>query len=830
MKKFLNLIMLVTAAALSAVSCTQKEDAMSDEVNAFVSFSLSGAAVVPQTDNMAAAPDECAVNHLWGLIFRSNIFVKAVSIERNGNTYYFKMDEAGDYTMFLVANADPDMLAEWQQLIPGESTVVDFTSIPITPDSGEEGAVLMLSDEVALSVADGDEELGDISVHRPALRIDKINAVENLSVDALILRDAVVRRTVSGYGDIGRETLKFGPFNSGASFETPDSNTSLTWIFPDEETEMIVSYTWNGVRDSVILSASGKHLAEDMIWGVRLYETDTLVVEEIVAEMQTGYEAGIERPVKDYVIGFFYEDLSYNNYMSEVTAKDNELNVSSVYAAIFTKGLLYSFTEAERISSTMFQVHVGESGSYSMILIANPDDTLVEHMTALKEGEAVVDDVMKTVVSAPVEAGSSLVMVSDEYWFYADNEGWNWQTDGVILNRLVSRIDIVNAVEGLEITDVVFRNMAASGTVGENFVELPSSLEDRTYTSFEGKGAYPGYLIFDGMIYSYENISSENPPSLIIDYTLNGKSGSREVDFSPFGGIWRNRLYSVVLSSDAVDARIKQEDWYYGYTPEFVEIQEEMNHALAVSRFMPTNVLSLDGGTVEFCQTQNSLPVGEPDASAFFKWEEGWSERVFVGIDGARYRIPSQAEMVLLFPEVTGIALTDVYDSQTLEEVLPDSIFGEYAGGTGSSEFYNSSNGQYYNQYALRFKGTPQYAAYRYSYVGNDRDDSYISVKVKALSEDSNPDIVMITDQSNPAYWESGCLEFRIPLTGSFGDVNETGEDALRGIAGALWVSDDSPVMLAMMVNPLSAESVHYSRISGDVSSFRANLRMVRVD
>ena len=402
--------MLVTAAALSAVSCTQKEDAMSDEVNAFVSFSLSGAAVVPQTDNMAAAPDECAVNHLWGLIFRSNIFVKAVSIERNGNTYYFKMDEAGDYTMFLVANADPDMLAEWQQLIPGESTVVDFTSIPITPDSGEEGAVLMLSDEVALSVADGDEELGDISVHRPALRIDMINAVENLSVDALILRDAVVRRTVSGYGDIGRETLKFGPFNSGASFETPDSNTSLTWIFPDEETEMIVSYTWNGVRDSVILSASGKHLAEDMIWGVRLYETDTLVVEEIVAEMQTGYEAGIERPVKDYVIGFFYEDLSYNNYMSEVTAKDNELNVSSVYAAIFTKGLLYSFTEAERISSTMFQVHVGESGSYSMILIANPDDTLVEHMTALKEGEAVVDDVMKTVVSAPVEAGSSLVM------------------------------------------------------------------------------------------------------------------------------------------------------------------------------------------------------------------------------------------------------------------------------------------------------------------------------------------------------------------------------------------------------------------------------------
>lgn len=68
------------------------------------------------------------------------------------------------------------------------------------------------------------------------------------------------------------------------------------------------------------------------------------------------------------------------------------------------------------------------------------------------------------------------------------------------------------------------------------------------------------------------------------------------------------------------------------------------------------------------------------------------------------------------------------------------------------------------------------------------------------------------------------------PLTGSFGDVNETDEDALRGIAGALWVSDDSPVMLAMMVNPLSAESVHYSRISGDVSSFRANLRMVRVD
>lgn len=67
--------------------------------------------------------------------------------------------------------------------------------------------------------------------------------------------------------------------------------------------------------------------------------------------------------------------------------------------------------------------------------------------------------------------------------------------------------------------------------------------------------------------------------------------------------------------------------------------------------------------------------------------------------------------------------------------------------------------------YAVRFKGTAQYAAYKYEYCDNgDPTKAYGSVKIKALPENLDVNVYMVAD--NDDFWSKDYIEFKFPAIG----------------------------------------------------------------
>ncbi len=95
--------------------------------------------------------------------------------------------------------------------------------------------------------------------------------------------------------------------------------------------------------------------------------------------------------------------------------------------------------------------------------------------------------------------------------------------------------------------------------------------------------------------------------------------------------------------------------------------------------------------------------------------------------------------------------------------------------------------------YAIRFKGTSQYAAYRWEScpIADNPLERYLSIKVKALPQDSKLTVDDITD--NASFWNNGCIEFKFPATGYYtGKPSEDPESDNRlsfGVFGATWAS-----------------------------------------
>ncbi|MDE6086049.1 MAG: hypothetical protein K2G40_06580, partial [Muribaculaceae bacterium] len=76
-----------------------------------------------------------------------------------------------------------------------------------------------------------------------------------------------------------------------------------------------------------------------------------------------------------------------------------------------------------------------------------------------------------------------------------------------------------------------------------------------------------------------------------------------------------------------------------------------------------------------------------------------------------------------------------------------------------------------FSAYGLRFKGSDQYSAYKWSYVPVGNESNYISIKIKALSNDANIIIDDIVD--NYSYWSKDYIEYKIPCIGFISIKNE---------------------------------------------------------
>ena len=283
--------------------------------------------------------------------------------------------------------------------------------------------------------------------------------------------------------------------------------------------------------------------------------------------------------------------------------------------------------------------------------------------------------------------------------------------------------------------------------------------------------------------------------------------------------------------------------------------QAALNAALKVNMFTEFNVKSVDlnSKTVNAFHDKLAVSADECPTDSYFTYTElkdagaTAADAVFTGPDGKKYRLPTEGELNLLMPMYTeeadqpdidgkkgryhpwwndNASTNTTYVMVTNEftetiylkngvDNLPDQTHSddtdsEYTlkgqsqlklGALSETVHYYTAEpddpqkGNYniHPVYAVRFKGTSQYAAYRWEtcQINGNPLERYLSIKIKALPADSELTVDDVAD--NASFWRDGFIEFKFPASGYYSPENAgnplpeniTG----RGVNGFCWSS-----------------------------------------
>ena len=283
--------------------------------------------------------------------------------------------------------------------------------------------------------------------------------------------------------------------------------------------------------------------------------------------------------------------------------------------------------------------------------------------------------------------------------------------------------------------------------------------------------------------------------------------------------------------------------------------QAALNAALKVNMFTEFNVKSVDlnSKTVNAFYDKLAVSADECPTDSYFTYTElkdagaTAADAVFTGPDGKKYRLPTEGELNLLMPMYTeeadqpdidgkkgryhpwwndNASTNTTYVMVTNEftetiylkngvDNLPDQTHSddtdsEYKlkgqsqlklGALSETVHYYTAEpddpqkGNYniHPVYAVRFKGTSQYAAYRWEtcQINGNPLERYLSIKIKALPADSELTVDDVAD--NASFWRDGFIEFKFPASGYYSPENAgnplpeniTG----RGVNGFCWSS-----------------------------------------
>ena len=283
--------------------------------------------------------------------------------------------------------------------------------------------------------------------------------------------------------------------------------------------------------------------------------------------------------------------------------------------------------------------------------------------------------------------------------------------------------------------------------------------------------------------------------------------------------------------------------------------QAALNAALKVNMFTEFNVKSVDlnSKTVNAFYDKLAVSADECPTDSYFTYTElkdagaTAADAGFTGPDGKKYRLPTEGELNLLMPMYTeeadqpdidgkkgryhpwwndNASTNTTYVMVTNEftetiylkngvDNLPDQTHSddtdsEYTlkgqsqlklGALSETVHYYTAEpddpqkGNYniHPVYAVRFKGTSQYAAYRWEtcQINGNPLERYLSIKIKALPADSELTVDDVAD--NASFWRDGFIEFKFPASGYYSPENAgnplpeniTG----RGVNGFCWSS-----------------------------------------
>lgn len=323
-------------------------------------------------------------------------------------------------------------------------------------------------------------------------------------------------------------------------------------------------------------------------------------------------------------------------------------------------------------------------------------------------------------------------------------------------------------------------------------------------------------------------------------------------------------------------------------TPNLSE-QDKLNAALKVNMFTEFNAkeLNLSGKTITSFYDKLTVKLAECPAASYVSFGELEAAKavdaIFTGPDGHHYRIPTGGELALLSPQTSSeysnesngkrgyyfpywndnastagttytmctTPFTETLYLKNLPDHTPDmshandtdseyTLKGETQLKWGElSETLHSYNGtsddpQKYNYnmrpvYGLRFKGTSQYAAYRWESVkiADAPLERYMSIKIKALRQDDTQ--TTIDTVSDESFWQDGYIEFRFPGSGYYSlDTQPDETDDKRACALTQAYAGSSTKHSTN--NSYAYWACHYQETQVSWSNCKFPLRFVRVD
>ena len=318
--------------------------------------------------------------------------------------------------------------------------------------------------------------------------------------------------------------------------------------------------------------------------------------------------------------------------------------------------------------------------------------------------------------------------------------------------------------------------------------------------------------------------------------------------------------------------------------------QQKLNAALKVNMFTPFNAKSVDLGTKKINSFFDKLTVSADDCptDSYFTYTElkdaglTAADAVLTDGEGNEYRLPTEGELNLLLPMWTEEAdratvnkekdgmyypywndnsSTNTFPYVTVETPFTETIYlkngtdnlpdethpadpeytlkgeSQLKVGTQTEQIAYPADlvTNVYNirpVYGLRFKGTNQYAAYRWETckIASDPLERYLSIRIKALHPQDNA--TTIDDVADETFWQDGFIEFQFPASGYYSPENAgnpTPENIThRGVYGYCWVSslwtgdsDSGARFLGFYLN--------YAHVGHSVPGSRFPLRLVKV-
>ena len=308
---------------------------------------------------------------------------------------------------------------------------------------------------------------------------------------------------------------------------------------------------------------------------------------------------------------------------------DDETAVTKVVAVIFTDtdsgattsgesdtedgdDVFYECVELEDVTentplnydgATTYELEIDEEGNYQLCFLANPNDELLEKVEALAEDSGTIAD-YKALVVEQDPATKPMLMNSTQ--FFAIISSVDTDLGTVYLERIMSRIDIVNLADGVTIDKAVFHlRTCKSLLINDSTTVLNADYldSDKTYGNLKLVGNSSA-LYADGLteedlggegewnalkstIYSYEQFGTfaeteaeeDSVPTLLLQYhvgTDTTTTYTKEVTFATTDAttgetepcyLKRNTYYLIKVyygSTGTINVSLQVADWEDG--------------------------------------------------------------------------------------------------------------------------------------------------------------------------------------------------------------------------------------------------------------------------